>query len=140
MPVGLNFLETVESKLLEDGLLPRDSTALHRIIDFARGEFTLRWSSHESDYHLISIHLMQQLALRSSDRPMIAWSVMVDESEDWMKRGRALLTAANRPTAMAAEVADACAALLAVIRTEQAGASSQNSSEGEELPQEETAD
>ena len=117
MPVGLNLLETVESKLLDAGLLPRDTSVLHRVIDFSKGDFTLRWNSPESDHHTVAIRLVQQLAQRKSDKPMMTWNVTVDDSESVSRGGRIVLNSKTRAVSLAAEVTSACQDLLASVRT-----------------------
>jgi hypothetical protein len=133
MPVGLNLLESVELKLLEAGLLPRDSSVLHRVIDFARGDFTLRWNSPESNDHTVSVFLVQQLAQRKGERPFMNWSVTINGSEDLTRSGRILLSNTQPSSALATSVAVACADLLGQAgSTHDAGAA--DTAEGDPLP------
>lgn len=115
MPVGLNLVEAVEEQLLATGLLPSDRSVLHRMIDFARGDFSLRWSSAETHGQTVSIRLVQQLAQRSVGKPIISWSVAIDEVEGATSEGQTLLPSLLRTEAVAAQVVAACEELIRAV-------------------------
>jgi hypothetical protein len=112
MPVGLNLVEKVEERLLEEGLLPADSSVVHRVIDFSRSDFTLRWTAAETGGRTVEVRMRQQLAQRTLERPVVSWRVVLEGEEDGAREGRVLLTDRGRTTAVAAAIAGALQQLL----------------------------
>lgn len=129
MPVGLNLVETVEQKLADRGLLSFDRAELHRIIDFARGDFCLRWSVAEAGGATINLRLTQQLAQRSLGQPMLKWRVSLEDVENATIDGRCLLSTSLRSDDLAADVADACEQILQSQSGRSAGAERDHSIE-----------
>ncbi len=93
--------------------MPAEPEAVHRIIDFAKGDFFLRWQVPEGERPEVTLRLRQQLAQRGVERPIIAWSMQLDESEEWVRHGRLMVESALRPHSLARLLAETCAAMLA---------------------------
>lgn len=115
MPVGLHLVDKVESQLSAAGLLPADRGVVHRVIDFAKGDFTLRWAP--SDYPDISlqVNLKQQLTGRAIERPVMLWRVEILEIEEAFEEGRLLYIDAGTARSLAVTVGEACERILAMV-------------------------
>jgi hypothetical protein len=85
---------------------------VHRVIDFSRSDFTLRWTAAETGGRTVEVRMRQQLAQRTLERPVVSWRVVLEGEEDGAREGRVLLTDRGRTTAVAAAIAGALQQLL----------------------------